>query len=55
MPSSCAPSRFAFCCLADFTSSVESKRKLVGAVGIETTAIQTKRYALTTLHRTRSF
>ena len=25
----------AFCCLADFASPVESKRKLVGAVGIE--------------------
>jgi hypothetical protein len=28
----------AFCCLADLTNPVESKRKLVGAVGIETTS-----------------
>jgi hypothetical protein len=32
----------AFCCLVDFASPVESKRKLVGAVGIEPTTFGLK-------------
>ena len=38
----------AFCCLADFVSSVESERKLVGAVGIEPTTFGLKGSCSTT-------
>jgi hypothetical protein len=45
----------AFCRLAKSLSYSEHMRGLVGAVGIERTAILTKRCALMTLRRTRSF
>jgi hypothetical protein len=39
----------AFCCLADFVSSVESERKLVGAVGIVLSIDLTKSHDFTVL------
>src|SRR5215472_4043243 len=39
----------AFCCLVDFVSSVESERKLVGAVGIENSTILPKPHKRTAL------